>query len=254
MIRHLNHTGRQRIKTEHAQVSLRLAENGSPPMFDLELDLASYSFQPEARVRVEAWHGNVIQRWEYGTAGELTPPSDQQRRMTVAPDSSQFRVIVVAGDDSGRLLGHAPRIKPRLPQGSLLPLRETDELGDEVWRVGFGDGDQPALWVNRAVGGISGIVRGNTEFRALVMPAVLRTVLTHMLVVQRANLDDDEPTWDGWFKLAQSLNPDADVPHVDPNAAADDLNESRDWIDIVVDAFARESVMAASSYNAALRD
>ena len=251
MIRRLNGTGRRTIRREHTKVSLRPAENGTLPIFDLQLDLAGYGFPSDARVRVEAWRSNAVQRWEYGAVGALTPPSAEQRRMTEIPGSPQFRVLVVAGDGSGRLLGACPTIKPALPLRSLLPVREADddELGGEIWRVDFGDGDQPQLLVNSAIGGINEIVRTNKDFRALVMPAVLRVLLIHILIDERADPDDDDPTWDGWFKLAQTVHPDSDTPRVAPNAPATDLDEARDWIDAVVGAFARDKVSAVGVYS-----
>ncbi|MCY3783975.1 MAG: hypothetical protein OXG79_09340 [Chloroflexi bacterium] len=251
MIRRLNSTGRRTVKREHAKVSLRPAENGAPSIHDMQLDLAGYGFPPDARVRVEAWRSNAVQRWDYGTVGALTPPSAEQRRMTEVPESSQFRVLVVAGDGSGRLLGHMPSIKPVLPLRSLLPVREVDEdeLGGEIWRVDFGDGDLPELWVNRAVGGISEFVRTNKDFRALVMPAVLRVILTRILIDERADPEDGESAWEGWFRLASNLLPDADVPRIESNGEANDLSEARSWIDSVVGAFARDRVFAVGAYS-----
>ena len=87
-------------------------------------------------------------------------------------------------------------------------------MGEEVWRVDFGDGgDSPVLLLNSTVTGISEIVRTDTPFRSLVMPAVLRDILTQALIDQRAEPEDDEnSSWNGWFKLAESLCPDAEIP------------------------------------------
>ena len=251
MIRRLNSTGRRTVRREHAKVSLRPAENGAPSIHDLQLDLAGYGFPPDARVRVEAWRSNAVQRWDYGAVCALTPPSAEQRRMTEVPQSSQFRVLVVAGDGSGRLLGHAPSIKPILPLRSLLPVREVgdDELSGEIWRVEFGDGELPELLVNSAVGGISEIVRGNRDFRALVMPAVLRVILTRILIDERADPDDGESAWEGWFRLASNLLPDAEIPRLESSEEGTDLSEARGWIDAVVGAFARDKVFAVGVYS-----
>ncbi len=250
MIRRLNGTGRQQIGRAHAAVSLRPAESGEPPVFDLQLDLASYRFPPDARVRVEAWRSNTVQRWDFGAAGAPAPPTEADRRMTEVPEASKFRVLVVAGDGSGRLLGHAPSITPTLPQRSLLAVREADddELGGEVWRVDFGDGDLPQLLVNSAVGGISEVVRSDRGFRALVMPAVLRAVLIHALVHERADPDDGDGDWDGWFRLAVGLLPDTEIPRLPPDAASTDLGAAMHWIDAVVRAFTLERMNAASLY------
>ena len=252
---HLNGTGRKRITRNHAQVSLRAAEDGEAPIFDLSLDLSGYGFAPDARVRVEAWRGNAVQRWDYGTASGLASLPDEERRLTEVPESAQFRVIVVAGDGSGLMLGHAPNIRPVLPRRSLLPVRETDELGDEVWRVDFGgDGmDPPELLINPAVDGISEIVRGDESFRSLVMPDVLRTILSHIVLIARADPEDNEGPWDGWFAIARALLPDEEPPSLDRNSTVEaEIAQAKRWINRVVEQFADQRVDAAEAYNAAL--
>ena len=253
MIRRLNSTGRRTIERRHVAVSLRPAEDGAPSIFDLRLDLDGYGFPTDARVRVEAWRSNAVQRWDYGAVGALTPPTDDERRMIEIPQSSQFKVQVVAGDGSGRLLGACPSIKPALPLRSLLPVREgdDDELGGEIWRVDFGDDELPELLVNREISGISEIVRTNKDFRALVMPAVLRAILTRILIDARADPEDEESAWEGWFKLARALHPDpnAAVPRLPPDGDDSAHDAARSWIDAVVGAFARDKVAAVGVYS-----
>lgn len=255
MIRRLNSTGRKPIARTDAAVRLRATEGNEPPIFDLALNLTDYNFPPDARVRVEAWRSNAVQRWDYGTVGSRTEPSDEERRMRDVPQSSQFRVLVVAGDGSGRLLGHLPSIRPTLPQKSLLPVREAseDEMGGEVWRVDFGDDDLPELLLNASVTGISEIVRSDKAFRSLVMPSVLRGILTHGLIDERADPDDDESPWEGWFRLAGTLHPDVDVPRLESEATDTDLSDAQKWIEAVVRTFAKERVFAAAAYDAAWR-
>ena len=178
--------------------------------------------------------------------------------MSEVPQSAQFRVFVVASDGSGRLLGLADKIKPVLPRKSLLPLREVgkETLGSEVWRVDFGDGgDQPELLVNNSIDGVSDIVRHNAAFRSLVMPSVLRVVLTRIVLVERADPDDDGGEWwDGWFRLARAMLPQEDVPHIGIGLVEDTdvTSDALRWIGDVVGAFATDSVDAVSAYSAAL--
>ena len=250
----VNRTGRRRITRDHAQVSVRAPESEEAPIFDASLDLTSYGFPDDARVRVEAWRNNAVQRWDYGTAGALEPPGDADRKLTDVPASAQFRVLVVAGDGSGLLLGHVPNIRPVLPRRSLLPVRESDELGDEVWRVDFGDGmDRPELLINPSVDGISEIVRSDESFRALVLPDVLRTILAHVVLVERGDPDDSESPWEGWFTIARTLLPDEEPPALQHSAADDsEIAEANRWIDRVVAAFADVRLDAADAYNNAV--
>ena len=250
----INRTGRRRITQDHAQISVRAPEGEEAPVFDATLDLSSYGFPDDARVRVEAWRSNAVQRWDFGTAGAPEPPGDADRQLTVVPASAQFRVLVVAGDESGLLLGHAPNIRPVLPRRSLLPVRESDELGDEVWRVDFGDGmDRPELLINPSVDGISEIVRSDESFRALVLPDVLRTILAHIVLVERADPDDSESPWEGWFTIARALLRDEQPPTLQHFAVTDaEVLEANRWIDRVVAAFADVRLDAADAYNNAI--
>ena len=95
MRRRLNSTGRRRIERKNIELSLR-ASDKSGPIFDLDLNLEDYSFPPDAQVRVEAWRGHAVQRWDYGTVAALASVPEEQRRMTEVPESAQFRIFIVA--------------------------------------------------------------------------------------------------------------------------------------------------------------
>ena len=249
MLRNFNSTGRQKILNEHAQVVIHPAAREEAPLFDVDLQLARYNFEPDAAVRVEAWRTNISQRWSFGTIGQLKPPREVDRRMTVAPVESQFKVFVVAADGSGRLLGATGPIKPKLPRESLIPLQEK-ELEGEVWRVNFGDDDLPILEVNNQLEQISEIVRSDAAFRSLVMPQVLRTVLTQILLVEEADADDDEEGWhSGWLRLAQAHVPGR-PPKVTDRSDSGQRQQAQTWIDQVVGKFSAERVQAVAGYRA----
>ena len=163
MIRRFNHTSRKSIRGAHARVTLRRLEQNVPRprrkgaddtsnetwCFDLKLDLDRFGFPADARLRIDAWRGTASQRWDWGTVGTQAAPPERDRILTDVPKTSQFRVSVVAAGDSGRLLGVADKLRPRLPVESLLPLQRAD-LGDEVWRLDYGQGDDiVVLQVNR---------------------------------------------------------------------------------------------------------
>ena len=255
MIRHFNYTRRKRIQHRHIEIAVRPESTTEHCRFTLNrLDLTSYDFPPDALVRLCAYRSNLSQRWELGTVAHLRTLSDAERRMVEVDERAQFQVFVVAGDDSGRLLGLADRIRPTLPQESLIALSESHELGDEIWRIDFGDGnDRPILEVNAKVegAGMSEIVRRDGAFRSLVMPQVLRAVLHQIVFDARANPDHDEDGvwWDGWFRLAATLVPSAKPPYLedpDDNAQADAATQ---WIDTIVAAFSSSSVKALPTYN-----
>ena len=255
MITRINRTGRKRIQKRDIDLRLRTAKPDAVPIFDLSLRLADDGFSPKAHVRVEAWRSNASQRWNYGTVGQLTPPPDQERRLTEVPTGARFRVFVVAADGSGKLLGHAPNLRPELPLNSRLPLEESDALGQEVWRVDFGEeGDTPVLLVNSSIPGISETVRNDPTFRALVMPEVFRTILTRMVLIDRAPPDDDQHSWADWFEIAHAYLPDAKLPYLDGQRDAEQSDDSaaRNWIDQVVRAMAEKPINAANAYRETL--
>ncbi len=254
MLRRFNQTGRDRIHTEHVGVQLRSVDEQNVRICEITLDLSSYQFAPDSAVRVEAWRGNISQRWDLGKAGELGIGTRFDRPMNEAPENSQFKVVVVAADGTGKLLGASTAIRPKMPVASLIPLTPTD-LGDEIWKVNFGDeSDLPELLVNNKIETISEIVRNDDAFRALVMPQVLRSVLTQIIMVLGGDEDDDEERWYlDWFRLAKSIAP-GDVPKVTDRTDLSQLEAAQEWIDRVVTVFATTKVQATERYRSVVQD
>lgn len=256
MISRINRTGRKRIHKQDIDLSLRASKPDEAPVFDLELRLAAYRFPPDARVRVEAWRSNASQRWDYGTVLRLAPPPVDERSLSEVPAGAHFRVFVVAADGSGKLLGHAPNLKPVQPLHSRLPLEESDLLGDQVWRVDFdGEDGNPVLQVNGAIPGISDIVRRDSAFRALVMPEVMRTILTRMTLIDHADPQDLDDPWADWFQIARRYLPDKEPPSLPttrPLQPADN-DRAREWIDEVVGAMAAKPLNAVNTYRETLK-
>ena len=247
MLRRFNETGRKTISKEHASVRIQSAEADQSPAFKVDLDLEQYDFAPEAMVRVEASRSIVVERWDAGSIRDVVQRGHYMGHLKVAPTSSQFRVVVVGGGGSGRLLGASGPIKPKLPVESLIALRPAD-IGGEVWRVSFGDSDLPELLVNNQLEMMSEIVRNDAQFRSLVMPQVLRTVLTQIIFVDGADYDDEEESWHkGWFNLAQSLH-GRRAPKVTDGPDSNQAQEALDWIDQVVGEFSKQKVHAADLY------
>ena len=258
MIRRFNRTGRVSIPKARATVTLRRVKRnggirqreapvGVPDTrwcFDLRLDLAGYRFPSDARVRVEAWRGNAFQRWDWGTVGAAVVPVERDRVLMDVPETSQFRVSVIAGGDSGRLLGLADKLRPRLPVESLLPLVPAD-LGGEVWRLDYGEGDDVVvLKVNRDLPDFDQTVRGNPMFRGLVMPQVLRSILERALLIDCEDPAEPEGRWSSWFDLARSMFPDRAPPSVSSSAEDDEIALADRWIEQVVAAFSTDKVKA----------
>lgn len=268
MIRRFNSTGRKTIASSRATVTLRRLENGrhrTAPgaagaaaedaqwCFDLNLDLDRFGFPPDARIRVEGWRGNAFQRWDWGTVGAPALPNDSQRILKDVPETCQFRVSVIAADDSGRLLGLADKLRPKLPVESLLPLVPAD-LGSEVWRLDYGQGDDiVVLKVNSELPDFSQAVRKDLVFRGLVMPQVLRSILERALLVEREDPGEPEGRWTPWFGLARRVLPGHDPPTLGLDAQDDQVARAERWIDQVVAAFSAKKVKALEGYQQAWR-
>jgi hypothetical protein len=221
--------------------------------FDLKLDLGSFGFPPKARVRVEAWRGTAFQRWNWGTVGAPAQLAESERVLNDVPETCQFRVSVIAADDSGRLLGLADKLRPRLPVESLLPL-VPDDLGGEVWRLDYGQGDDiVVLKVNSDLPDFSRVVRADPVFRGLVMPQVLRSILERALLVEREDPGEPEGRWTPWFELAARILPGASLPVVGHDAQDDEVARAERWIDQVVEVFSAKKVKALEGYRQAWR-
>lgn len=256
MIKRINRTQRKTIIKRDVEIRVRPTEGrGEAPIFDVQMDLSPYGFPDDARVRIEVARSNASQRWDFGTVGEIMEPREQERRLTDVPNGGTFRVFVVADDGTGRLLGHAPRLQPKLPRNSRLPLEERD-LGEEVWRVEF-DGEEgvPVLLVNSKVEGISEIVRSDPSFRALVMPEVFRAILTRMTLINRADPEDENGPWTHWFGIARAYHPDEEPPALPQTGPVDttEIDRAREWIDAVVARLAERPLDAANAYTEARR-
>lgn len=257
MIRRINRTGRKRILKQDISLELRTTEAGEA-VFDLELHLANYGFPEDAHVRVEASRVHAVQRWNYGTAGDLRPPPEEDRRLTEVPPSARFRVFV-AEDGSGKFLGLSSNLTPERdltlerPRSSLLPLEERDDLGEVVWCVDFdGEDANPVLLVNQNVAGISEVVRQDPTFRSLVMPEVFRVILTRMVLIDRAPPDDKEGPWADWFEVARSYLPTEKRPSLSPESDdGGEIEDARRWIDAVVGALAERPLSAATTFGGA---
>lgn len=265
MIRRFNYTKRKSIERRHTQVSLHKADDGSVH-FDLVLKLDSYSFPENAEVRLEAWRSNASQRWALGTVGNLRHLAQTERVLVDVNESAQFRVAVVAADESGLLFGLSKDLRPvkTSTEGleghgsgsgeSMLPVEVVDDLGEEVWRLDFGDGDVPVLQVNAQIEGITEIVAADPAFRSLIMPDVFRAILHRAILVDQVDPDDTEPNaWTDWIALGIRHASDAEVPVV--SDTADELQRANalNWVEVVVRSFAAQNgFTAATTYAAVL--
>lgn len=241
MIRRFNFTERKRIEKERVGIEVVT----DPASFKVDLNLADLNLPLQAPVIIEAYRGRSAARFAWGTVEAPAPVEGAV--LEGMPENLSFNVKVVAPDGSGRLLAMARQIRPHQEKqhGSLVWLERKD-LDKEVWRVDFGDGN-PTLLINSRVEGIEDAVRRDDAFRSLVMPQVLRLVLTHAIIVQGANLDED----DNWADLLEFVHTFYREPLEAEDAEGNQEIRER-WIEGAVAAFTRTRFPASDAYARAL--
>ena len=247
MIRRFNYTRRRRIEQWRVGIEIYDTEDAEGAWFSASLDLEDMGLSPDARVIVEAKRERFSSRFDWGTVANPQPAADS--RLSGMPPNPSFRVMVVASDRSNRLLALADNIKPQRADGgaeSLLWMEEA-ELGKEVWRLDFGESDNPTMYVNRDIPGISETVRQDEAFRALVIPEVLRSILTRAIIVDECDPDDDAGRWNEWLSFVGEFHDD-DLGAVSSEAEADAAAKA-EWIERAVRAFAEKRFHASDQYS-----
>lgn len=246
MNRRFNFTERKRILQEHINIRLNEGKAGEIATFDAEFELSDLELAPDAPVMVEAYRGPITNRYPWGTVGQPAPPED--RRLTDMQDNPLFRVKVVAADQTGILLAMANRIHPHREErhSSLVRLNMSNDLGKEVWRLDFGDGN-PTLYLNSSIVGISMVARNNREFQSLVFPEVLRTMLTHA-IAQDAEPDADDGDWVPLMTFVRSFHDEALPPRVVGEEVDERSTENMRWINNAVRAFTQKNFPASDFF------
>lgn len=258
MPRRFNYTHRQRILREHVNVSVLKATDASLS-FDCAIDISKYGIDkkhPQSRVYVEAYRGATAswKRFDFGKVGAITPPADRSLDEFRVPEGILFRVRITATDDDGvgRLVAEADGLRPQLPGDEpqavqpLIQHMAADDIGEEVWRLDF-SGEMPLLKINSRIGlGVEQFLM-DARHRAVFAPAVMREILTRVLLVEKFSGDEeDDMDWrQRWLRFATRMSGS------DPTKAeaASEIQITEDWINEAVEGFAKQ-IAARSSFDA----
>ena len=242
--RRFNFTGRKRIEQRNVTIELQETGDSNPPTFSVTLNLAELRLPEDARVIITAIRGRGRMGFDWGTVGSPIPPADCS--LTEVPVNPVFRVIAL--DDSGKILALANSISPKRAAGreSLLWLEEVD-LAQEVWRLDFGEsGENPTLQVNKNIRGIGAAMRQDDALRGVILPEVLRAILTRALIVEEFGWDDEDgeglANWVKFTKMFHSV----DYPETGENGNY--KGEVARFIDDAVKTFTKERFHASELY------
>src|SRR5690606_13817772 len=106
-----------------------------------------------------------------------------------------------------------------------------DDIGEEVWRLDF-SGEMPLVKINsRITPGVDQFLI-DPQYRAVFAPAVMRQILTRILLVEKfCGDEDDDLDWrQRWLKFAARMS-GLEAVHAE---AADDIQVVDDWISMAV--------------------
>jgi hypothetical protein len=240
MIKRLNYTKRQKIKSEHVGIAIREI-SGAAPVATVSVSLDDYELPVDAKVMIEAYRSASYMRIGIGTVADYSKSHEFVMSEFSSPEGVLFRVKVI-GPSSGLqhegplLYAVADMVRPRegdeqdSDSEKLIRFIPAD-LGGEIWRLDFEDGPvilfERDYWNDR-----SQIVRSGWFF-PLVLPTVLRESLRQALDDNYRATDDDD--WRSlWLRFALTIPGDGTLP------GEEDVEE---WIDAKVAAFCRGQKM-----------
>ena len=234
-ITQINHTGRKRLTSE--DVAIGLYNESIPLAFEVSrLSLDRHKLPGDALVRLEAYHRTIYARFGLGTVSEPLLLGKQSIPQFNIPDGIRFRVKVtsVTEPGKGQLLAEGTRIAPSWLDGgqeSLLPVKPDDTLGQEVYRLSFDDGI--VLLINDKIEQWREVSR-DPAFMALVYPAVLRMILSRILLNREQSEDDNDEDWpEQWIEFTTS-HLGIDYP---PQLESEGIESVSHWIDRAVTSF-----------------
>ena len=146
-----------------------------------------------------------------------------------------FRVLVVDETGShGLLLGSGSRFPAKADgadehRTSLLSVRSYD-MGEVPWRLDIANNLEPELLLNSKLGNPIEKIKSDATFQALVLPSVLREILSYYLWNEDGIEDNDACR--RWFAYAELLG--------DKKPVTDDPSDLTEWINNVIREFCEQ--------------
>ncbi|MCH7641247.1 hypothetical protein IID22_03560 [Patescibacteria group bacterium] len=233
MTRRINHTGRKKI--ERSNVSISIVEHDqNRRSFTADLALKALDLPGDAKVFVEAYYKQSIQRFSFGTVSNIRTPESTSLDEIDHGGTILFRVKVVDSTSKvGRLLAAAERINAKGQSDEdnrdYLVTLKTADLGEDIWRMELSSDIKPCLIINNRIPNASVRVKSDPVFQGLILPAMVRDVLTYLFWDEECHIDEE--TWQvSWIEYCENLTT-TDLPE------NGDPGELRNWMDDVVTKF-----------------
>lgn len=228
----INQTGRRTLRREDLTVSTACDESGLLH-FDFELSAETRAdLPPNAKIIVEAHVGSSRQRFDFGTAGRIVPPSSTSLTDLPPEKVPQFTALAVSDDErDGMLLARgrtSPRHEDEAAGSSLLVISTQPGMGETLWSLDLPEGDRPQLNLNNQIPDFAHRLRTDPLVQGLVLPAALRQIINHY-----CTKDDDDP---------ESGSIEAQWSALAAACAGESWGESQDretWLDEAVAGFCR---------------
>lgn len=235
----LNFTGRKTLHRKHMQF-FTYSYPDNRILFDAVLDFSAYDLPLNSSVIIEAYRQTTLKRFEPGNLHSVQISYEDDISDFVRAEGVKFRVKVVSDEEQGLLLAQADAISSIVRESedstssSLLKVRQSSDLGQEVYRLQFEN--EPVLLVNSDLGNYQELVLSK-QFTSLVFTSVFRQILIHVLIIVKYD-DTDSDDWEAkWLRYAVSLT-GMEIPE-----DTDEDTRMR-WIEEAVSSFARKFALA----------
>ncbi len=226
MIRNINYTGRRHITNRNVDIRISKSKDNIPD-FNATFDFNDLDVPKDSLIFLEAYDRYSLMRFECGTVGNPSSMNNVKLDKIQNRDAINFRIkIVDIKDKHGLLLAESDKIisRDKWPPESLLRVRLRD-IGNQIWLLDYDPIHGPILVLNSNLTnvGIKEFAQHDHLFQSLVLPSILREILTRIVVIEQ-NLDEEGPDWQNkWMKYITQKMGISDPPEFsrDDNNIAD---------------------------------
>jgi len=143
-------------------------------------------------------------RFECGTVRDVSVPERMVLSEIDKGGAVRFRVLIIAADETGRILAAADGLRPPTPgdgadRQALLPMRESD-IGNELWKIEVDYRTGPVFIVNNRISGLAAQIRALPLLQGLILPHAFRAILQNL---NPSGESDDDDLWgDNWRRFS----------------------------------------------------